>query len=334
MIRARDVARRLWDGELGAAGALLDVALAPAEVLYRLGVGIRGATYDRGIARQFSAAVPVISVGNVAVGGTGKTPVSHWVALRLKSQGRRPAILHGGYAADEPELHRRWSPDVPVVVRRDRVAGAALALALGAGVLVMDDGFQHRRLRRELDIVLVAAERWTATPRLLPRGPWREPPSALRRAGVVVVTRKTAPAEVAARVAGEVRSMAGVEVACMHLSPTGWLDGGTGEPAVAPSEPVVVVCGVAEPELFRVNVAQAGADVAQLLAFPDHHTYDRRDVERIREAAGRRWVVTTEKDWVKLEPLLEGVPVRLLVQEVVVEEGGPMLDRRLRDAVA
>jgi tetraacyldisaccharide 4'-kinase len=349
MSRLHGLARRWWAGELGVAGTVLDAVLAPAEGAYRLGVALRGRGYGQGLLAVRAVPAPVVSVGNLAVGGTGKTPFAHWIALRLREQGMHPAVLHGGYAEDEPALHRQWSPDIPVVVGRDRVACGEQAIAAGADVLVLDDGFQHRRLARDLDIVLVAAERWRGTPRLLPRGPWREPLSALRRADIVVVTRKSAPAADADAVAADAQRVTGRPAVRAHLRPSGWRSprdaageargrdretsgrsGGTaGRSDAAPTGPVLLVCGVAEPALFADNAVQAGADVAQVMAFPDHYTYTRDDAANIRAAAAGRVVVTTEKDWTKLSPLLAGIEVRLLLQEVVIESGADFLTARL-----
>jgi tetraacyldisaccharide-1-P 4'-kinase len=234
-----DAARRLWAGEMGVRGSALGAALAPAAAAYRLGVAARNRAYDAGLLPAWHAGIPVVSVGNIAVGGTGKTPFAHWLAVQLRARGRTPAILHGGYAADEPALHRRWAADIAVVVGRDRVHGAQQARAGGADVLVLDDGFQHRRLHRDLDIVLVAAERWQgASARLLPRGPWREPVTALRRATLVVVTRKTATEQAAQQVAADVAAVLGradgPSVLRVHLRAGEWRrDGARGSGAVA-----------------------------------------------------------------------------------------------------
>jgi tetraacyldisaccharide 4'-kinase len=318
------VARRWWDGELGAAGHLLGALLAPAEGAFRFAVAARNRAYAAGLLGAERVDVPVISVGNISVGGTGKTPFAHRLAVLLAERGRRPAILHGGYAADEPALHRRWSPDIPVVVERDRVRGAAQAIARGADVLVLDDGFQHRRLHRDLDIVLVAAERWTDRPRLLPRGPWREPPAALARAGLVVVTRKTGSPAAARDVAAAAAGISGGPVSIVHLRADRWLHGGVH--AAAPAEPALLVTAVAEPRRVAEAARQAGAVLAAELPFPDHHEYDAGDVARIRAAAGPAPIVTTEKDWTKLDRWLDPAGVWLLAQEVVVEEGAPLIE--------
>jgi tetraacyldisaccharide 4'-kinase len=215
-------------------------------------------------------------------------------------------------------------------VERDRAAGAERAVAAGAAVLILDDGFQHRRLARDLDIVLVSAERWSSSPHLLPRGPWREPVAALKRADLVIVTRKAAPAAQADRAAAGVQAVTGRPPLRAHLRPSGWRD--REGPSDPPTGPALLVCGLAEPELFRDSAEQAGANVAGFMVFPDHHRYTRGDGERIRRAAKGRTVVTTEKDWTKLQVLLDGITVRLLVQEVVIEAGREELEAALQRA--
>jgi tetraacyldisaccharide 4'-kinase len=326
-----ELARRLWQGDLGALGAFLDTLLMPAEAAYRAGVVARNRAYDAGTLAAERATVPVISVGNVAVGGTGKTPFANWLARGLADRGERPAILHGGYAADEPELHRRWSPGIPVYVGRDRAASARTAIAKGATVLVLDDAFQHRRLHRDLDIVLVAAERWRSETRVLPRGPWREPVAALARAGLVVVTRKTATSAEAADVAAQLPALTQAPVCRVHLRASGWRHAGAR--ADAPAAPAVVVSGLAEPRSFVEGAGAAGAVVANVLSFPDHHAYTAADAGRIRAAANGGPVVTTEKDWTKLDRFLDPAQVWLLTQDIVVEAGESALTTSLDEVL-
>jgi tetraacyldisaccharide 4'-kinase len=323
----QSLARRWWAGELGATGAVLDVLLSPAEALYRAGTAVRNGAFAAGLLRQHRAGIPVICVGNIAVGGTGKTPFAQHVARLLHERGARPAILHGGYAADEPELHRQWSSRIPVIVDADRVRGARTARARGADMAVLDDGFQHRRLHRDLDIVLIAVERWGATHRLLPRGPWREPRSALRRAHLLVTTRKTATAAQAATVRAALEEVAAAPVISVHLEPAGWVR--RGAPAAPPPDPVVAVVALAEPGLFADNARRTGTIVRAVLDFPDHHAYTAADAERILRRVDGAAIVTTEKDWIKLHTLLPPDRVWLLTQRVRVEHGAGVLDERL-----
>ncbi len=296
--RARRIERLLHGGG-GVPGRLLRAGLAPAELLYRLGSSVYHGLYDRGRRTPQRVAVPVISVGNIAVGGAGKTPFAAWLVDRLQERDRTPALLHGGYGFDEPALHRRWHPEIPVVALKDRLAGAGAAITAGADVIVLDDGFQHRRLHRDLDIVLFAAESWTPQPRLLPRGPWREPLGALERADIVVVTRKIESEEGAAAVAAELaRGLPNVPIVRAAILPDGW-EGSTRSEA-APRGPTLAVAGIAAPETFLGNAAVAGASVESMLLFPDHHDYSSADVARIRDVAEGRPIVTTAKDAVKL----------------------------------
>lgn len=355
---------RIWRGEAGVAGAVLLAALIPCEAAYRMLAGAHHALYTRGVRRQHRIGIPVISVGNISVGGTGKTPVTRWVVEELRRRGARPAVLHGGYAPDEPALHRAWYPDVPVIVDRDRIAGGARAIEAGAGVVVLDDGFQHRRLARDLDVVLVAAEDWTERPKLLPRGPWRETPKALHRADIVVVTRRTAPVDTAAEVASAVRRWApDATIARVHLRPAGWsparvyagnvevgregapapdLRGGAASESEAdtletvgdrrsdpPTGEVIAVAAIARPGDFVANAVAAGATVVEAVLYRDHHAYDADDVKRIAAAAAGRPIVTTAKDAVKLATLAPELDLWVLEQGVVVEEGEAAIRSRL-----
>ena len=262
----------------------------------------------------------------------GKTPFSSWLVQRLCRRGERPILVHGGYAADEPELHRTWLPDVPVIVERDRVEAARRAHEQGATVVVLDDAFQHRRLARDLDIVLVTAERWTEQPRLLPRGPWRESPTALRRADVTICVRRTATREVARRVAESIARISGRDVIEAHLSADEWTTGGA--PASAPEADAVLVAGIADPALFAANARAAGAHIVRELIFPDHHEYTAGDAELIGAAAAEHAIVTTEKDRVKLRRLLDDGSLFVLHQRVIIERGEETLDAALGRVLA
>jgi tetraacyldisaccharide 4'-kinase len=292
-VSASRLARVAWSDESGAVGVALRTALLPASALFRLGAAVHHGLYDAGIRRVHEAALPVISVGNLRVGGAGKTPFTAWVVDRLVENGRRPAVLHGGYGSDEPALHRRWHPDAPVLVGRERLDSVAAAAAAGADVAVLDDGFQHRRLARDLDIVLLAAEHGVERIRLLPRGPWREPLGALRRAGAIVVTRKTASAERASEVAAKVHALTERRALRAWIRPAGWsrIDG---TPAEAPAGPVTAVASIAEPESFFRTLEAQGVPIARRLPFPDHHEFTEAEARRILLASPGGMIVMTE----------------------------------------
>ena len=314
-------ARSWWAGGGGAAGRLLAAAALPAELLFRGAVSLRGAAYDAGLARTARAPVPVISVGNLTVGGTGKTPLVGWVVQELVAAGRCPAVALRGYGHDEILLHRRWHPGVPVHAHPDRVRAARAARAAGADTVVLDDGFQHRRLERDLDLVVVAVEQ-PFPGALLPRGPYREPVGALVRADWVIVTRRTVARSDAERLEDAVRRVAPqAGLARVRLAPAGWrrLDGERVDP---PAGDVLAVAGVGEPRSFASLVERATGVRVERLDFTDHHDYSPRDLELVRRAARGRTVVTTEKDAVKLQPHAALLPdARVLLLKVEVESG-------------
>jgi tetraacyldisaccharide 4'-kinase len=327
-----------WAGGKGRLGSVADVALAPAEALFASLSATRNAAYERGWLPRHRAQIPVISIGNLTVGGVGKTPFSAWAARQLADWGLSPAIALRGYGSDEALVHAELNPDVPVYAGRRRAEGVARAVEAGRDVVILDDGFQHRAMHRDLDIVLVAAEGWSGRRRLLPRGPWRESITALARASVVVVTRKWASAERSLEIAGELRAASpGLEVATCHMAQSGVvplhepesghpLDWMRGRAALA-------VASLADPEAFARQLELTGADV-ELMAFPDHHDFDAADARAILERAGGRAIVMTRKEAVKLRRLLPGdVPALVAEQRVELESEADAVLGSLRRAV-
>ncbi|HEX8906837.1 MAG TPA: tetraacyldisaccharide 4'-kinase, partial [Longimicrobiaceae bacterium] len=261
----RTFVTRWWAGEAGAAGTALDIATLPAEWLFRAGASARNAAFARGWIAAEWVDVPVISVGNIAVGGAGKTPFAAWLVVRLREWGRKPGIALRGYGEDEVMLHRELNPGVPVAAAARRVEAARELVAAGCDVVVLDDGFQHRRLARDRDLVLVAVETWEQSPRLLPRGPWREDVPALARADVIVLTRKSAGAARAQEVASEMSRVApGKPIAICHLAPERLvpLQGGDALPlASLAGRDVLAVAALASPAPFFDVLREAGAKV-------------------------------------------------------------------------
>lgn len=284
--------------------------LSPLERLYGSAVAVRNRAFDEGVLRTHHVPVPVISIGNIVAGGSGKTPVVRWLTGELLARGRRPAILHGGYGSDEPKLHQEWHPDVIVIAERDRVQAAQQAIEMGADAILLDDAFQHRRLARDLDIVLLATENTNA--HLLPRGPGRENIRALARAGYVLITRKTATTDRALVLETKVHKTAPeAKTGRAHLRLNGSF----------PEHPVLVVASVARPDLFVQQLVDAGVDIDRALAYPDHYDYSADDAAHIAVLAGPNLIVTTGKDAVKLRPLLPEQPLHVAEQELVFESG-------------
>ena len=330
----RGVAGRIWFADDGAA-RLGRSALAPLSSLYAAVMAVRGALYDAGLLPVSVGAIPSISVGNLTVGGTGKTPVSAWFAGEFAKRGARPAIVLRGYGGDEPLVHARLHPTIPVIVDPDRVAGIARAAAGGADLAVLDDAFQHRRASRVADVVLVSADRWPARVRLLPAGPFREGPAALRRATLVLITAKAADSRRVDAVRAAVSTAApGVPLAVMRLG-LGALRDGTG--AERPFETlrgasVMAISAIGDPEAFAAQLGAAGA-LVRARAFADHHAFTVGDAGSMAESlAAGEIAVCTLKDHVKLAALWprQAPALWYVSQHSIVEEGGGPLN----DAIA
>lgn len=262
----------------------------------------------------------VVSVGNLAVGGTGKTPITSWVARVLAEQGAKPAIVLRGYGRDEVLLHREWTPDLPVVVGRDRSAAAEKARNAGADVAVLDDGFQHRRLDRALDLVLLAVED-PLRERLLPRGPYREPIAELRRATAVVLTRRSTSVDQARAFAAELirgdRVPRGIVAACVHLEADEVHTLADRRPVIAsaPLRDPLVLTAVGRPDALRHDVEAMSEGVVELLDYEDHHEFTEEEARMARARAGDRPIVITEKDAVKLRRFSAALGEVLVVRQ-------------------
>lgn len=280
--------------------------MAPASVAYRVVTGLRNVLYSRGLLVRQQSVIPVVSIGNLSVGGTGKTPVAAWIARQLEARGARPALVLRGYGEDEPKVHTLLNPGIPVFVNADRVAAVRDAASGGRDVAILDDAFQHRRIDRLEDVVLISADRWQETRRLLPAGPWREPLSALSRASFVIVTRKAASAAEADALLRRLATLNGThEGAVASLQPHTLHDAVTGaeQPlSYLEGANVLVVAGIGDPESFAGQLRLAGARV-ELRRYPDHHSYSLDDVADLAAAANNfDHICCTLKDAVKLAP--------------------------------
>jgi tetraacyldisaccharide 4'-kinase len=296
---------------------------------------MRGFLYDRRVIPVYRSSVPIVSVGNLTVGGTGKTPIAAWFAAALRERGKRPAIVLRDYGEDEPLVHKTLNPDVEVVICRDRVRGIREAVACGADIVVLDDAFQHRRAARDLDVLLVSADGWRGQARLLPEGPWREPLGSARRASLVIVTAKTAgPGKIDAVRRALAAVAPGVPQAVVRLKLGELRSTATGQtmPLAALSDSkVLAIAAVANPESFFEQLAGAGAHVIPR-PFPDHHAFTAKEAAELAAAGTTAdFVVCTLKDAVKLGPMWaprEG-SLWYVSQRVIVETGAQYLDEVL-----
>lgn len=294
---------------------------------FSAGARVNGWAYDHRVRAQHRLAVPVISVGNLTVGGSGKTPFTMLIVQELLRMGHRPAVISRGYGRTEsttgplvvstgagPEVSVARSGDEPalialrsdaaVVVDAHRARGGQQAIdALGATVIVLDDGFQHRALARDLDIVLVDARRPLGNGHALPRGPLREPAQALARAHLLVVNHGDAVAE-SVHLPEVARALHRVDIRT-RATGVGRLDGPHEDPSSLAGVKVGLLCGIARPARFEDTVKALGAQVVHRLVLPDHAVLAPEVVRtfalQARERGAER-LLTTEKDAVRLAP--------------------------------
>jgi tetraacyldisaccharide 4'-kinase len=343
--------RRVLSGDApGVGSAALRLLLALAALPYAGVVALRNWLYDKGLLRERRVDAPVISVGNLTVGGTGKTPAVAFAARWFREHGARPAILSRGYRArdgrnDEALLLAARLPSVPHRQLADRVLAAREAISDdGANVLVLDDGFQHRRLGRFGDVVLIDATCPFGYGRLLPRGLLREPLGGLRRADIVVITRADLVDDAALQsVIERVKEIApDVPVATAVHEPAtlvAFPHGAESDPGSLSGQEVGLFCSIGNPDAFRQTVERLGAMVGWWRPFPDHHWYTAADVAAIAAAPVRR-LVTTEKDAAKLVTRPEAAPawpadrpLSVLRVEMALRIGSGAVEQLFREAL-
>ncbi|MFN8548329.1 MAG: tetraacyldisaccharide 4'-kinase [Candidatus Eisenbacteria bacterium] len=318
-----DAPRRFWSTDPPRLrDRALAAVLAPAALGFAAAARMHRLAFDRGWLPLHSSAVPVVSVGGLEVGGVGKTPLVAELVRVARAAGLRPAVLTRGYGGagaraprlvptspaldgaahfgDEPILLReQLGPDVPIWVARDRVTSARLAAEAGAELLILDDGFQHRRLRRDADLVCLSGTRPFGNGRILPLGPLREPPTALRRATRVVLS-DVAPAAWPAARASLLRLLpAEIPIHAWTARPSLRMVRGR---APETGASVFLLTGVAHPERVACAVTALGLSPAVQRADPDHHAWTDTELRAIARQAGRLTLLTTAKDWVRLRP--------------------------------
>ncbi len=334
--------RKLADGSMRGLGpSAARLVLAGLAGPYGLATACRNSLHDHGLLRQNRVPIPVISVGNITAGGTGKTPIVAWLCRALASMGHRPAIVSRGYAARPGELSDEAAelaillPGVPHVAKRDRTVAALAAACLGADVVVLDDGFQHRRLRRDLDVVAIDASDPFGFGHLLPRGLLRESVGGLIRADAIVLTRATS---LALEARAEIR--AAVTRARRGMPPRVWLEtehrpvavrssNGTREPLDAiRGRRVAAFCGIGNPAAFRRTLLDLGVELVGFQSFADHHRYTPADLDSVAHWAsglGGTMLLTTLKDLVRIRDVRLG-EIPLAAVEVALQPLGSASD--------
>jgi len=322
---------------------------------YGLGVSLRNGLFTRRLLKQIQVDAKVISVGNLTAGGTGKTPLVVWLCQKLADV-TRIAILTRGYKSnsrngqpgsptlgDEPALLARACPEIPVVVNPNRVAGALEAIdACQAEVLILDDGFQHRRLRRDLDIVTIDATCPFGFERLLPAGLLREPITALQRAQAAVVTR-----------CDQVSTHAREEIlkTLHHINPLLAIAQTRHDPTTVqgPKVPtfdaqtlkgrrIFAFCGLGNPDAFYQTLRVLGAQLVGTFSFDDHHHCTERELRGLQEQAQRTradLILTTEKNWIGLpaQSLSAEIPLAYLGMQLGFLTGEQELLERIEETL-
>jgi len=314
--------------------------------------------YDRGIFPSVRLKARVISVGNLTVGGTGKTPLVERLAQLLRDGGYKVAVSSRGYrrkgksavvvsdeqsvkigaeeAGDEPFLLARRLPGVPVVVGKDRAKAGKLAVeSWGCNVLLLDDSFQHLRIKRDFDIVVVDTTKLWGNGKLLPAGPLREPLSELKRADAVVFSRVDEGVSVDEKIE-RIRRFTTAPVFLANHKPMEWVlisNGRTYPLGFLKQKFVLAFAGIGNPKSFQNTLMSLGVHVVDFVSFRDHYWYKLRDLNRMTQLAIRRGavaLVTTEKDGIRLPTPLEcEIPLYSLKIDFEIVDGIEELKRIL-----
>jgi len=323
--------------------------LSMASWIYYALVKLRGSGYSLGIMSRRQLPMPVISVGNITLGGSGKTPMVEKIAKRLSAEKKRVAILTRGYkgssegetllvsdgvrllagtneAGDEAFMLARNLPSVAVVVGKDRFRSGMLAIRdLSAQALILDDGFQHLALRRDLDVVLIDAAEPFGHGHIFPRGLLREPLTGLSRADIFVIIQ-----------GAEHQDLNGIQEVLRRYNRKARIFNGKRRPLFLVDVPggmrreleeirgkrCVAVSGIANPSSFLSLLPSVGAEVIRSFSFPDHHSYAREELREIAgeaQGVGAHSILTTEKDAVRIPLDLFPLPVPLLYLRMEIE---------------
>ncbi|MBI5149257.1 MAG: tetraacyldisaccharide 4'-kinase [Candidatus Omnitrophica bacterium] len=317
---------------------MLQAILLPLSYVYRSGVQLTAALYRKGILKQSHLPRPVISVGNITAGGTGKTPLVARVAQICQGFGMKPVILTRGYMgrgigsgcekSDEAAMLGKILPDVPVLPGADRIKSAQAFLGGDqADIFILDDGFQQWRLARDMDIVVIDATDPWGNGKTLPRGILREPLAALRRADWIILTKTDSSRARTAHLRQRFKEIGCTQpvLESVHqpVSVEDLDSGGNYPPEILAGRKVCVLCGLGAPEIFSETLTRLGAEISRAFNFTDHHVYSKTDITSIAQyckANHVRAVITTQKDAVKLtgwrEELREGVDVQLFALNI------------------
>ncbi len=323
---------------------LLLMLLLPLSFFYGVVGWIRNLCYDCNLFSAYRSSLPVISVGNLAAGGTGKTPVVDWLVKELRKQGRRPAIVSRGYAGsfvgdvgivssgngilmnsaecgDEPYLLARRNPSCSVLIAKKRINGIKkLEKSKDSDLIILDDGFQHRAVKRDVDLVLLDATKPLGNGWLLPAGNLREFPRALKRADFLLMTRSVG------RSCADFRGLKVFNSQHQLADSAVSLDGNMVSINELQKLKLLAFAGIADPDSFFVSLENIGVSPKKKLSFADHTEYQRLTLEQIIAASANvDALITTEKDAVKLSVDMFALPCYQLPMDISIEEGADLI---------
>lgn len=343
---------------------LLRLLLGPWCWLYSGIVRIRNFCFDVGFYKQKKLPCTVISIGNIVVGGTGKTPTVTTIAKLLQSSGLKVSVLLRGYkrqsgekivivsdgknglcsreeSGDEAHMLTHQLSDIPIIVGKHRyLTGEAAIRKFSSDVLILDDGFQHRQLGRDLNILTIDATHPYGTGALLPLGTLREPISSINRADIIILTRTDAAGNNIAELKTELNQLApNIPILESIHKPTSlyWLNP-TGIHTTLPlrkltNKRLLAVCAIGNPNAFMATLGKYNPESVELLAFPDHHVYSESDVQQIKHQMVQcesEWIITTQKDEQKFTDLNTDLPLLVLAIELVITEGEKVILDKLQ----
>ena len=343
---------------------LFRILLMPLCGLYSAIVYARNFCFEVGICKQKKLPCTVISIGNIVVGGTGKTPTVAAIAKLLQRAGSNVAVLLRGYkrqsaekilfvsdgknhlcsrdeSGDEAHMLAHQLSDIPIIVGKHRyLTGEAAIAQYKSDVLILDDGFQHRQLARDLDILTIDATNPYGTGSLLPIGTLREPKSSIKRADIIILTHTDVTGTNIEQLKTELNELAPNTpiLETIHKPTSLYRLNHTDDNSMIPlnnlsGKRLLAVCGIGNPNTFVRTLENHNPEIVELLAFPDHHIYTESDIQQIKHQMVQceaEWIITTQKDEHKLTSLNTDLPILVLAIELVFTEGKKMLLDKLQ----
>jgi len=330
------------DKKSGVPAGIAKLFLLTASYVYGATIFWHDRFYKTGILKTHKVCAKIISVGNITLGGTGKTPFTIMLAELLANEGKKVGVLIRGYGEDEYRLleDKLSQRGVKVFVGRDRVKTASEAAREGYDTIILDDGFQHRRLGRDMDITLIDSGNPFGNQRLFPRGILREKVEGLKRTDIIVLTKIKDKNGTSGELLRKIDKIAPgkivLEAAHRPAGLTAIINRETKRPDYLRGRKILLLSAICDPDYFRTTALKTGARVESEIIFPDHYQYKKQDMARISSECKKKKidaVVTTEKDAVKLKELMAGYsgPEILALQiEMEITKGKDRLDARLR----